>query len=61
MDEERAHAIMRTGQKLQRFGCVMTMLFTVPLVLAVIFGVGGLVVGVILFVVFMIAFTRSTG
>lgn len=40
--------LRETGEKMQAIGCLMTIVFSVPLLLIILFGMPGFVVGVII-------------
>lgn len=45
--------LRETGEKMQAVGCLLTIVFSVPLFLAVLFGRPGFVVGVIISLVIL--------
>jgi len=43
------------GEKIQSLGCLLTVLFTIPLILTIFLGIPGSIIGFILIVFFFIA------
>jgi hypothetical protein len=39
------------GEKLQKIGCLLTLMFTVPIVLTLFFGIPGLIIGIIIAII----------
>ena len=37
--------MQQTGEKIQKMGCAMTLLFTIPIVLTIFLGIPGLIIG----------------
>jgi len=48
MDEKK---LEETGKKLQNIGCLLTLMFTVPIVLTIFLGIPGLIVGIIIAII----------
>jgi hypothetical protein len=47
------------GMKMQAIGCLFTILFSIPLLLAMVFGAKGLYVGVVISVVSLVSVIRK--
>ena len=45
MDEKK---LEETGKKLEKIGCFLTLVLTVPIVLTIFFGIPGLAIGIII-------------
>jgi len=43
--------VAETGKKLQKIGCALTLMFTIPIILTIFLGIPGLILGIILAVV----------
>ncbi|HZK00928.1 MAG TPA: hypothetical protein VFC79_13005 [Tissierellaceae bacterium] len=52
--EERAKKVEEAGQKMQAWGCLLTVLITVPVILTIFFGPIGLGIGALIAVLFLI-------
>ena len=37
--------MQQTGEKMQKVGCAMTLLFTIPIILTIFLGIPGLIIG----------------
>jgi len=48
MDEKK---LEETGKKLQNIGCILTLMFTVPIVLTIFLGIPGLIIGIIIAII----------
>ncbi len=52
--EERAKKVEEAGQKMQAWGCLLTVLITVPIILTIFFGPAGLGIGALIAILFLI-------
>lgn len=52
--EERAKKVEEAGQRMQAWGCLLTILLTIPIVLTVIWGPVGLGIGVLIAILYLI-------
>jgi len=48
MDDKK---LKQTGEKMQQIGCILTLLFTVPIILLIFLGVPGLIVGILIAII----------
>lgn len=51
--EERAKKVEEAGQKMQAWGCLLTVLITIPIILTIFFGPVGLGIGVFIAIIFL--------
>jgi len=57
--EERGKKMETTGKKIQGLGCLLTMLFTIPIVLTIFLGSFGLVIGIFVAIIGLVGYFKK--